>query len=370
MLHPARAIPYKELHDGLMGAVAAGNVSTKREGELALFTYTRSCVYDNAWDDFSLMARGLILNEKREQVIATPFPKFFNVGERDEPIPDQPFETFEKLDGSLIIAFWGGFEWCTATKGSFSSEQALWANLQLRKLRTSGLLRETTFLFEAIYPENRIVIRYLEPKLVLLAAYDDFGYEYPYNELLYNAEAMGCELAKRHEYASVSELLEKAETLPGDEEGFVLRFKDGHRLKVKGAEYRRLHALIHRVTPLALWEAMRSGDDLKKFRKDLPEEFWEDFDRIEGKLSAGYTGLLTEMTKILIKLQDKSDKEVGLALKDYPPELRRLIFPLRRHSVSDPKTQRLLYQQIRPTGNRLAGYEPSYAINRAQEEAE
>jgi RNA ligase len=81
-------------------------------------------------------------------------------------------------------------------------------------------------------------------------------------------------MARRHSYDSVSQLLLEAKDLPADEEGFVVRFDDGGRLKIKGAEYRRIHALISRITPLAMWEIMQAGDDLAKVRRDIPEEFW------------------------------------------------------------------------------------------------
>ena len=42
-------------------------------------------------------------------------------------MPDLPFETMEKLDGSLIIIFHHNGRWRTATKGSFTSSQAQWA---------------------------------------------------------------------------------------------------------------------------------------------------------------------------------------------------------------------------------------------------
>ena len=52
-----------------------------------LYVYTNRCVYDNGWDDFSMLARGLILHPATRRVIATPFPKFFNAGERGLAIP-------------------------------------------------------------------------------------------------------------------------------------------------------------------------------------------------------------------------------------------------------------------------------------------
>src|SRR5262249_61017019 len=91
--------------------------------------------------------------------------------------------------------------------------------------------------------------------------------------------------ARRHPFGSFSDLVEHARGLPRSEEGFVIRFSDGLRLKLKGDEYKRIHALISRCTPLAMWEAMQAGDDMQAIRRDLPEEFWGDFDAILAMLA-------------------------------------------------------------------------------------
>jgi hypothetical protein len=101
-LHPARTIPFRELVDALRSALEARLVSEKASPDgLRIYCYTQSCVFDGQWNDATLIARGLVLDVERQTVAATPFPKFFNAFERGETIPDLPFETFEKVDGSL-----------------------------------------------------------------------------------------------------------------------------------------------------------------------------------------------------------------------------------------------------------------------------
>src|SRR5262249_13484982 len=188
---PARTIPFRDLFDALRSAREARLVSEQASSDgLRVYCYTPSCVYDGQWNDATLIARGLVLDVKNETVVATPFPKFFNAFERGETIPDLSFETFEKVDGSLIIIFWHAGEWKTTTKGAFGSPQAQWAAERLKSCDLSALRRGTTYLAEAVYAENRIVVRYTEDALVLLAAYDESGAELPYASLCQTADRL------------------------------------------------------------------------------------------------------------------------------------------------------------------------------------
>lgn len=372
-MHPARAMSFQELREGLAEARAAGLVSEQADDTgLRLYCYTKSAVYDRAWTPFSMMARGLILDVNAGRIAATPFPKFFNIGERsNETIPDLPFETFEKVDGSLIIIFWHGGRWRTATKGSLRSDQAVWAQTALANADTDCLERGVTYLAEAVYPENRIVVRYDEAGLVLLAAYRESGHELNYDELCDVGRMLGWRPAQRHAYDSISGLLDRAELLPASEEGFVIRFSDGLRLKVKGEEYRRIHALVSRVTPLAMWEAMQAGDDLAAIRRDLPEEFWGDFDAITAILRRQVDDIVQATKLVAEAVAGWPDKNVGLHLDEFPENVRPFIFPYRKSGgdLLSGRTRQALFRSIRPTGNDLDGYTPSYAMARVVDEA-
>ena len=92
--HPARVLEFDALLDGLEAARATGHIYRRDDPDTgrSLYCYTTRCVYDTAWTDFTVLARGLILDRGSRRVVATPFPKFFNLGEGGRPIPDQPFE--------------------------------------------------------------------------------------------------------------------------------------------------------------------------------------------------------------------------------------------------------------------------------------
>jgi RNA ligase len=364
-------MPFADLVAGLERARGLGFVHRRvtEAADLQLFIYTPRCVYEDGWDEFTLLARGLILDEAAGKVVATPFPKFFNAGERRGEIPDLPFEAFEKLDGSLIIVFHDQGQWRAATKGAFESEQAVWARARLDAVDTSPLAPGATYLFEAIYPENRIVIRYPEPALVMLAAYDGDGRELSYDEVLATSRALGWRAARRHAFASIKDMVAHAASLPGDDEGFVVRFSNGLRLKLKGAEYRRIHALISRCTPLAMWEAMAAGDDLDAIRRDLPEEFWADFDDIIRLLTASVAAIETKVAEAAASVAHLSDKELGLSLATLPAEARSYLFGYRKSGGIVGRSREALMRSVRPTGNVLPGYVPSFAMGRVLDDA-
>lgn len=370
-VHPARTMPYDALLAGLERACALGFVHRRVNdaGGLHLFIYTPRCVYEDGWDEFSLMARGLILDPAAKQVVATPLPKFFNVGERRGEVPELPFEAFEKLDGSLIIVFHHGGGWRAATKGSFRSDQAAWAQARLDAADLSPLRPGATYLFEAVYPENRIVVRYDDPALVMLAAYAEDGRELAYDDVLAICAALGWRAARRYAYAGIPDLVRQAATLPRNDEGFVVRFSDGLRLKLKGAEYRRIHALISRCTPLALWEAMVAGDNLEAIRRDLPEEFWTDFDSIATLLQAQVTAIEARVAEVAASVAHLSDKELGLTLGGLPGDARPYLFGFRKSGAVQGRAREALLRAIRPVANVLPGYTPSYAMGRLLDEA-
>jgi RNA ligase len=370
-IHPARAMSFHALVAALDARIAAGAVTCARQGPLSLYIYTRRCVYDQLWDDVAVLARGLVLDHERGLVRATPFPKFFNLGERNIGIPAEPFEVYEKLDGSLAIVFHDGDRWRAVTKGAFDSAQARWAEAWLGARELSPLVPGTTYLFEIIYAANRIVVPYDDEGLVLLAAYDDAGSELRREDLAEAAARIPCALVEAHSFESVRHLLAEADTLGRRREGFVVRFASGLRMKIKGAAYRRIHAMISDTTPLGLWRAMDAGDDLDAFRAEIPEEFWSDFDRIRDLLGERIARIRDAVEAEHARWQDVPDRELGPRLGEVAADARPFLFTRRRRGdvwLQDVASRQTLHRMIKPSGNELPGYAPSTYILGAQDE--
>jgi putative RNA ligase len=197
--------------------LAAGYISVQQHptAPLWIYNYTAKAQYDNMWNPATLTCRGLITDDAGT-IVARPFTKFFNL-EQLECLPHEPFEVYEKLDGSLGILYWLEDEPAIATRGSFESRQVQVAIQLLRNYDLSALEREVPYLFEIIYPENRIVVDYGDRReLVLLARIDTpTGREYPVREV-------GFPVAKHH--AEIHDVASLREVSRDNTEGFVVRF--------------------------------------------------------------------------------------------------------------------------------------------------
>ena len=269
------------------------NVQKHPNADLYIYNYSPKAQYDRLWNEWTLACRGLIMNSKYE-IIARPFPKFFNLEElENQAIPNEKFEVFEKVDGSLGILYWLNNQAFMATRGSFVSEQAKIATEMLRTQYAHiipMLDTSKTYLFEIIYPENRIVVDYGdERKLVLLAIIDtQTGNEMPL------VETGQCLVSTEHQfplvkrYDGLNDLHQLKKLEEANQEGFVVRFNNGFRLKVKFEEYVRIHRIITQVSSLNIWEYLKEGQDLEPLLDKVPDEFYDWVRATHNKLLAEY----------------------------------------------------------------------------------
>lgn len=234
---------------------------------LTIWNYSEKVQYENLWDEVTISARGLVTDDKGD-IVATPFKKFFNI-EEGKYTPTETFEVYEKMDGSLGIVFWYQGQWVVATRGSFTSDQAIKATELLKKYNTDIMFRHMTFCFEIIYPENRIVLDYKgEEKLVLLGAFDNWGKDYDISDW----DEWGFDVVKK--YDGINDYKQLKEMVKNDQEGFVVKFSNGDRVKVKGVEYLRLHKIMTNVSTTGIWEYLKNGEDVMELLKDVPDEFY------------------------------------------------------------------------------------------------
>lgn len=304
--------------------------------DLYIYNYTQSAQYERVWNEITLVCRGLILNDNLE-IIARPFPKFFNLGEREnQEIPNSSFEVYDKLDGSLGILYWIDDIPYIASRGSFDSDQSNKANEMLHgKYKDSWayLDKKNTYVFEIIYPENRIVLDYGNTEaLILLGIIDTVTA----NEL--PLQDMGFPIVER--YDGLNNINTLKELNHDNKEGFVIKFSNNYRLKVKFEEYLRLHRIITEVSNINIWEYLKTNQPMEEILERVPDEFFEWVKQTKTDLENQYTA---------IESQCKMDYKVLETVKETALYFQTCAYPSVLFSMLKNRNYtEIIWKKIRP----------------------
>ena len=279
---------------------------------LIIWNYSPRVQYEKLWTQLLMMCRGLVTNSQGK-IVARPFKKFFNYEEhKPEEIPNEYFDVYEKLDGSLGILFNYNSEWVMATRGSFISEQSIKGRQLLEKYNYDRLHTDYTYLFEIIYPENRIVCVYDFEDLVLLGmVHTESGNEVNIhntnnedirlNNMINNVGLKVVTLYKT--WGEGFDILK--EEISNDKEGYVIRFKNGFRMKIKGDEYVRLHRILTNISNRDIWEYLKDGKPMDEILDKVPDEFYDWVKETKENLIVQYNTIENEY-KWIFKIINRS----------------------------------------------------------------
>lgn len=326
--------------------------------ELVLFNYSDQCTFERAWDEYTLAARGIIFEKATGQIVARPFGKFFNYEEqplsndRKLEITDGRYCLQEKLDGSLGIIYWWKGKWNVATRGSFTSDQALRATQMLSNYCFDRGVQDLTYLVEIIYPENKIIVPYgNRESLVLLAIRrTDDGFFLPHDWLWGHGDALHMSIAPKVELNMAAALAAK-EHIPYTQEGWVAVFHDGFRLKIKGDDYMRIAKFKANLSPLAVWEAMTLGK-YEEMMVACPEEILEELRAIYQRIYDDWdilTGYYLTHGEDVPWTADR--KTAALKIQTKPAWVQAALFS-RLSGKNNPAM--LILKQLRPSNNEFA----------------
>lgn len=337
--------------DQLNKYVDEGYVNANRHPvyDYYIYNYSPKTQFAAEWNEVTLNCRGLIV-DPHHFIVARPFPKFFSYEQHIDVfnvLPQGAYSVWEKVDGSLGILYPTGDGYSIATRGSFVSEQALWAT---RKLYNDTPQIEYdwqnfTYLFEIIYPGNRIVVDYGGFEgLVLL------------DVLKRNGETDYAELQRISKYFVTAKELDVRDSIekmyqhvPADQEGYVLKYQNGTRIKVKGEEYLRLHKIVTNVHNRNVWEYLVQGRSLQELIENVPDEFYSWVKRTAGSFAKEQAKIILRAKKHLHGLEidpnikSRGDFARAIAKRDD----RAILFAMldNRHE----KAQQIAWQMVRPT---------------------
>lgn len=334
---------------------------------LAIVNYTKKCAWERKWNAVTTKCRGLIYDYYTMEIVARPFEKFFNYEEVEAGLVegfdlshmmDRQVRVSDKMDGSLGIIYPGTEgRYAVATRGSFTSDQAIHATAILRsRYKHVEYMPGVTFLVEIIYPENRVVLDYgsMDDLVLIGAVLNDSGVTCDAIEAERLLVGWNGPVTKTFAAPTLRDALQ----LPhrDNAEGVVVLFPaTGERLKIKQADYVELHKIVTGMSDRKIWEMLSDEavtlDDIKR---PLPEEFhpWVDqvADELHTKMIAMITSAWNEYFDVLYELSQENEhwtrKDFALKVKD-SPNRAYLFMQLDNKSLWD-----VLWKSIRPAAGR------------------
>ena len=262
----------------------AGGSASMRERQTRLKAIRREC-------------RGLLFNHDGE-LVSRAFHKFFNVGERRETLLEnidltRPHIILAKLDGSMIRALPTRDGYRLSTKMGPTDVAAQVEPFVAARANIDRFIRDTlsqgyTACFEWCSRQQQIVCDFPQDRLVLTAVrHVRTGVYMSYTQMQELAAEYQLDLVQAYPgtVESMEALVSETQELEG-EEGWIIRWADGHMTKLKSAWYVRIHrakdALMQEKNLLELIleeklddvKSFLQADDLKRV-ENYERAFWQ-----------------------------------------------------------------------------------------------
>lgn len=310
--------------------------------------------------------RGIVFDAETGAVTGRPFHKFFNLGEREETQPhvvdwSKVVRVMDKRDGSMIHSVNDNGTIRIKTKKSFNSDVAVSVQTWLagdsveaanaRALLADEQLKFQTVIFEWTSPQDRIVLAYDKPSLVLLHVRDNVTGKYMetldlqvlssyYNVPLVDEvdeffetveiNEMGCIAERRF---NIKKMIEAAATREGVE-GWIVQLEDGEMIKVKTEWYLARHKVMTFLRERDIAELVMNEqvDDFKSLLSSKGVDITEVLE-IEERVLEFFRWLRREVEKSVVESVGLTGREMAEKYKDH--ELRGLI--LKKFNGSEPR---------------------------------
>eukprot|EP01129_Flabellula_baltica_P014989 TRINITY_DN7370_c0_g1_i1.p1 TRINITY_DN7370_c0_g1~~TRINITY_DN7370_c0_g1_i1.p1 ORF type:complete len:451 (+),score=107.35 TRINITY_DN7370_c0_g1_i1:1-1353(+) len=203
-------------------------------------------------------SRGIIIDEITGEIVSYPYDKFFNyaepnamrVMERQKDLRWEKAKVYHKLDGSIMVLYWYAGTWYVSSSGipdasglvpglSVSFADEFWRVFHMLGYELPEDHRYC-YMFELMLVENTIIVQHKQDDLVFHGARNlDSFEEVDPDDVVHNWK-----VAESFDFDSLDDVIEASKMInPVEQEGFVVRFEDFSRVKVKSPQYVALHHL-------------------------------------------------------------------------------------------------------------------------------
>jgi RNA ligase len=279
--------------------------------------------------------RGITFDKETGEIIRRPFHKFFNVNERDETRMElidvkQPHVVLHKYDGSMIapVIVDGEILWGTR-KIAQEFHELVAAHVARSDEDYVGLVEwctkiGATPMFEFMSPDKQIVVEHKREELRLLAVRAMKSGNYFTQNMIENLHVrFNVPIAGQafDSVDSLSDFIPFVRNLKDDREGVVIRFEDGHHVKLKTEQYTAAHRakelLVDKdVVKMILHDTV---DDIMPY---IGIDDQKSVERFKDKICRGIRETAEEMFRFAGELRDNGMTVGEIAnsdeLKAYP----------------------------------------------------
>ena len=306
--------------------------------------------------------RSLVLDSANNfNLVARNFPRFFNYGEVEDHLKFDwtDYTVATKEDGSLINIFCHKGIWYATTRSTFAEGKVshydiTWTDLILKALNWDnpkkfqdlqefGALCDPNkcYTFELVSLYNKIVRRYYETRLVLLAVFEGES-ELPVDDVDDIAQALEvgrpCS-SHGNSKNSIGELLQLLEDISKTDptfEGYVLRDRNNMRIKLKSKAYLQLHRMVgeNKYHPRSFipFIVERNGDELLTYYPEL--------EKIYNKYLTAVETAVDQQFEIWEKNREiEIQKDFALAIKASTNPFASILFQTRKKHGNEKITR-------------------------------
>ena len=287
---------------------------------LKVFCYTQKCVYERHWDLYTRKARGMVL-DRNGKILCRPFEKFFNLGEMEETqptaLPTMNFTVDEKLDGSLLSVWYYNGQWRFTTKGSFANEQITYAEKIFPSWLLKSMIPGFTYLWEIVPPPTEDNYHRIVPHEAGAYFLTSFNNDTALEERTPPFDIERDRIFKCPTHQLTIEDCIKMAKDKTDIEGWVIRFDNGFRVKLKTDWYLDLFRLCKNVNEDSIKKQLLAGT-FADWVVSVPEEFRKEVQNLADAITARFTSEEARLFEIFEANRDKDRKSFALSIKNDP----------------------------------------------------
>lgn len=302
-------------------------LQTNQYKDFLLIRYGLADMQSGMWEDENSIyreCRSIVIDLHNEELVLTPFRKFFNINEVKENDIDNIlkeiknaniFEISNKLDGSMQSARW--YQDKVFMAGSMALEESNswrlkdgYSKLTKNHEKMIKFLPEYTFIFEYISIKDAHVVLYEKKQegLYLIGVRDTTtGEELTYKTISTIGETFNVPVAEI-ENINIDEVLTKMKQYKSyEKEGWVLNI-DGHKVKIKCDDYVQLHKLLDKFSSVNMIIENIAEDRIDDMVSKVPDNYKERIFKIANRIIKYRDDTIREVNQYY-EMSPKADKK-------------------------------------------------------------